>query len=160
MICDVARIFAEGDTSIGGLVLPTWILWIIALSTITVAVRTVWSKAVKPIVSGMRTIHKTYERMDGYDARIRSIEDNTRQLTRNSGSHLADAIYRIENAQKDDRKALDDHVTEARTQITEGQVKEAAILAQISDVWKTLAAKDAVKAAVKAAEQTRERGDT
>lgn len=152
IVAQIAQTFAEDSTSVGGLIMPTWVLWIIALSTIIVAVRTIWSKAIKPIVSGMRTIHATYERMEGYDDRIKSIETNTNQLTRNSGSHLADAIYRIETAQTEDRKILDAHVSDAKKQIAMGAEKEAAILAEISDVWKNLAARDTVKAALKTAE--------
>lgn len=49
--------------------------------------------------------------VEGIVAKIDSAEQNTRQLTKNQGSHMADSVYRIE-------KKLDDHITAADRTIT------------------------------------------
>jgi hypothetical protein len=149
VIHSVILAIGEDNTSVAGLAMPTWVLWILALAAIAGAIHTLWTKAVRPMVRAAKTIHDTYEKVLEYDDRIEHVEQNTKQLTRNSGSHLADAVYRIE-------KGLDDHVVEAQRQIELGKEKEAGILAEISEVWKTLAARDTVKAALKTAEKIEE----
>jgi hypothetical protein len=52
--------------------------------------------AVRPLIKGVAKVHAVFEMVMDLDERITSIEERTRQLTNNGGSHMKDAIERIE----------------------------------------------------------------
>lgn len=56
----------------------------------------IWVKGVKPVVIGVRKIGAVFDKVMEYDERISEIEQRTRQLTNNGGSHMKDAVERIE----------------------------------------------------------------
>lgn len=125
-----------------GVPLPDWALWLVAAAAVVTALGVLYRKVVKPLVRAASRVHEIY--------------DNTAQLTRNSGTHLADAVYRIEAEQQnqrieaeEDRKALAVHVQQAQDELVK--------------VWQHIAARDVVKSAAKTAESIdhaeRERGD-
>jgi hypothetical protein len=142
-----------GATDIGGLILPTWILWVIAIATIVGAGHTIWTKAVRPVVRGMKTIAKTYEKVSEYDDRLKMVESHTKELKNNSGSSMRDAVDRIEKTVNGNTKNIDAHLKWANNQTLEVQQ-------EIREVWKTLAARDVVDAALHVTETKDERGET
>ncbi len=142
----------DATSDIAGVQMPNVILWVLALAAIAGALHTLWTKVVKPFSRMVRTIHATYEKVMEYDDRLNDVENNTAQLTRNSGSHVADAIYRIESAQSDMKEQIDTHKVSLADHLLWSTNEAAAIRGEVSEVWKTLAARDTVKAALKTAE--------
>lgn len=128
----------------GSSVMPDWVLWVIGLAALVVAVRTLWTKAIRPIRDAVKQIHKTYNRVDStakatanLSERLATVEDQTKELKNNSGSSLRDAVDRIEAAQIKSDTAFTEH--------TKWGQEEAL------KIWRTLASRDAVEAAAKTA---------
>ena len=134
---------AADQTSVAGIVMPTWVLWILAISIIVGAAHTIYTKAVVPLGKVFRRISAIYEKVMEYDDRLKTVESHTVQLKNNGGSSVKDAVDRIEVAQAETSAALREHLDWARD--------------EFAQVWKGLAARDVVSAAEKANEKI-ERG--
>lgn len=107
----------------------------VGITAILTAVTVIWRKIGLPIVNAVKVVHRTYEQVMEDHNRLAEVEHAVKP---NSGSSLRDAVDRIETTQKEDRRMLADH-------IQWGQ-------AELINVWKNLASRDAVEAASKTAE--------
>ena len=66
------------------------------IAGIIVSVRVIWTKAIVPIVAAVKRVHDVFDKVENFDDRLTTIEVNSRQLTNNGGSHMKDAVDRIE----------------------------------------------------------------
>lgn len=130
------------EATVGGLQMPLWILWLLAIAMVVGAGHTIYTKAYKPLVGIAKKIHSTYEHVMEYDHRLNEVEKNTRQLTRNSGTHLADAVYRIEEGQRVNAHNLREHTDWSNEQFVK--------------VWQGIASRDITAAAHEAAKAIEE----
>lgn len=128
----------DQDTTVAGLGMPNWVLWILAISIVAGAMHTIWTRIIKPISKGFKVIHKTYEQVMEYDERLEHVETHTKELARNSGTSLRDAVDRIEVRQAHDGNVLAEHLEWSQSELLK--------------VWQNLASRDAVEAAAKTAE--------
>ena len=66
------------------------------IAGVLISVGVIWNKGVKPIANLIKRGHDLIDKVENFDERLTTIEMNSRQLTNNGGSHMKDAVDRIE----------------------------------------------------------------
>jgi hypothetical protein len=112
--------------------------FILGLAALVVAIHTIWTKAIRPICKAVKILHATYESVTDQGDRLEVVEQRSAELVNNSGSSLRDAVDRIETEQTRQGAVLNTHLDWAQDELLK--------------VWQTMAAKDTVEAAAKAAD--------
>lgn len=115
------------------------VAFILGLAAIVVALRTIWTKGIRPVSRAIKVLHATYDSVSEQDTRLRTVEKRSEELLNNSGSSLRDAIDRIEAEQANQGQTMTEHLEWSQ--------------AEILKVWQSLAARDTINAAEKTAEK-------
>lgn len=119
--------------------------FILGLAALVVAIHTIWTKAVRPIVRAVKVLHATYDSVSDQGHRLEIVEQRSAELLNNSGSSLRDAVDRIESEQTRQGAVLNTHLDWAQVEIMK--------------VWQGMAARDTAEAVAKAAEAIEEGRD-
>lgn len=90
-------------------------------------------KMVRALIRFFRKAHEAFERLMNMDARVANVEEATRQLTPNGGSHMRDDITET-------RTLIEEHVRESKG-------LWGSWIAERGDIWKAIAAKDVIDTA-------------
>lgn len=85
----------------------------------------IYQKGVKPIIHAVKRTMTVFEKVMEYDDRLTVIEHNSKQLTNNGGTHLKDAVDRIE-------RSLSDHLLQSATNTAANQAEFLNIYKQLN----------------------------
>lgn len=88
---------------------------IILIGAVISAFAAGWQWIIRPIGRMVITVSKSYDRLEDVAKRLEAVEQQTKQLTNNGGSHMKDVVERTEIK-------LDFHLEECRT--THADIRE------------------------------------
>lgn len=107
------------------MVISSLALYLALSAGVVTSLTIIWTRAVKPVIRAIKRVHEVTDEVMGYGPRLDTIEKNSRQLTNNGGSHMKDAVDRIE-------RSLGDHLAQSAQRSAENK-------AEFLNIYKTLA---------------------
>lgn len=81
--------------------------FIIAGGAIAAALGAIWNFIIRPVGRGVKALSDTLEKLDDVATRLEVVEQQTKQLTNNGGSHMKDVVERTE-------RKIDIHLEDCR----------------------------------------------